>query len=43
MLPCSLLFLLLYSVASQTLSRHALFQATLACFMAFFALFALFL
>lgn len=42
-LPCSLLFLLLYSVASQTLSRHALFQATLTCFMAFFALFALFL
>ncbi|KIZ04926.1 ADP,ATP carrier protein 1 [Monoraphidium neglectum] len=42
-LPSSLLFLVAYSWASQRMSRAALFNAIVAAFSAFFALFALLL
>ena len=42
-LPSSLIFLLLYSQATQVMSRAAVFNAIIAAFMSFFALFAVFL
>lgn len=42
-LPMSMVFLVLFSAASQRMSRSALFNAIVAVFVAFFAVFALFL
>ena len=39
--PCSFLFLLAYSAATQRLSRQALFNAVLGAFLAFYAAFGL--
>lgn len=42
-LPCAILFMIIYAKLSNKLSKPALFYSTLAPFIVFFALFALFL